>query len=326
MKLCVFGAGAIGGLIAGRLAQAGQPVSVVARGPHLAAIQRDGLTVRWAGGAWNGRITATARAEELGVQDIVVIAVKTCSLAAALPGIAPLVGPDTAIVPAMNGVPWWFFSGSGAGRSQTRLDNLDPDGRIAAALPAHQVVGCVVYPTAHLAAPGIVQHTGRWEVYLGDPDRADSSRSRDLHARLCQAGFLSNLTDNIRLEIWRKLIGNAAFNPISALTRATLDKMLADAEVYTLLKTLMGETIAVGRALGLDTGETPDARLERGRPMGNIKFSMLQDLEQGRPMEHEALSGAVAAIGDQVGVPTLTMHSVHGLIRTLAVSLQTPGI
>lgn len=318
MKTCVFGAGAIGGLIAGRLAQAGQAVSVVARGAHLEAIRRDGLTVRSAQGDWNGPVLAAARSEELGVQDVVIVAVKTCSLAAALPALAPLIGPSTTVVPAMNGVPWWFFSGFGGRQAGIRLDNLDPGGRIAAALPERQILGCVVYPTAYLAAPGVVQHTGRWELHLGEPDGSLSPRAQALQAILMQAGFTCSLTADIRREIWLKLIGNAAFNPVSALTRATLDRMLADPEVYALLQTLMNETIAVGAALNLNTGESPTDRLERGRPLGKVKFSMLQDLEQDRPMEHESLSGAVSAIGDLVGVPTPSMHIVHGLVRTLA--------
>lgn len=318
MKLCVFGAGAIGGLIAGRLAQAGQSVSIVARGAHLQAICRGGLTVRSAQGDWNGPVHAAARGEELGVQDAVIVAVKTCGLAAALPALSPLVGPSTVVVPAMNGVPWWFFSGFEGRLAGTRLDNLDPGGRIDAALPRRQILGCVVYPTAYLAAPGVVQHTGRWELHLGEPDGSLSPRGRTLQTLLSHAGFACSLTTDIRREIWLKLIGNAAFNPVSALTRATLDRMLADPDVHALLQTLMSEAIAVGAALGLDTGEMPRARLERGRPLGQVRFSMLQDLEQGRPLEHESLSGAVSAIGDLLGVPTPAMHAVHGLVRTLA--------
>jgi 2-dehydropantoate 2-reductase len=320
MKLCVFGAGAIGGLFAGRLAQAGEEVSVVARGAHLDAIQRNGLTVRTAEGDWNGRIRASADAAELGVQDVVVVAVKTCGLAAALPALAPLIGPYTTIVPAMNGVPWWFFSGFGGPIQSMRLEGVDPGARIETALPARQILACVVYPSAYQAEPGVIQHTGRWDLRLGEPDGSDSARSRDLAARLNRAGFNCRTTDTIRREIWLKLIGNAAFNPVSALTQATLERMLADPEVYALLEALMTETIAVGHALGLETGETPQGRLERQHGMGAIKFSMLQDLEQGRPMEFESLTGAVAAIGERLGVPTPAMRMVHGLIRTRALA------
>jgi len=321
MKICVFGAGAIGGLIAGALAQSGNQVSVVARGAHLDAIVRNGLEVRTDRGNWKVRIQASSRGEDLGVQDVVIVGVKTCSLADALPALAPLIGPKTTVVPAMNGVPWWFFSGFGGRLEGTRLDNLDPGGHIAAALPERQILGCVVYPTAHLPAPGVVQHTGRWELHLGEPDGSLSARGQALQALLSDAGFSCSLTPDIRREIWMKLIGNAAFNPVSALTRATLDRMLDDPGIYALLETLMNETIAVGRALGMAIEENPRARLERGRPLGKVKFSMLQDLKLGRPMEHESLSGAVAAIGDLIGVPTPNMHGVHALIRALATSL-----
>ncbi|WP_151446311.1 ketopantoate reductase family protein [Lacisediminimonas profundi] len=322
MKVCVFGAGAIGGLIASRLAQqTAAEVSVIARGPHLEAIRRNGLVLRT--GASESRIAlrASADAAELGVQDVVIIAVKTCSLPASLAGMAPLIGPDTMVVPAMNGVPWWFFSGFGGALQGLPIEGIDPGGRIAAAIPERQVLGCVVYPTAFVAEPGVVQHTGRWDMHLGEPDGSLSARSGALQALLESAGFSCKRTSEIRREIWTKLIGNCSFNPVAALAQAPLDRLAADPDVVCLMRGLMLEVIAVGNALGLDVAEDPDRRIDRMRTLGSIKPSMLQDLEGRRPMEHESLTGAVLAIGTRLGVEVPLIQAVHGLIRQRANSM-----
>lgn len=318
MKVCVFGAGAIGGLIAARLAHIGCDVSVVARGAHLDAIRQNGLTLVSESARQTYRIKATGNAAELGVQDYVIVAVKTSGLPRAVPSIVQLIGPNTAVVPAMNGVPWWFFSGFGGELEGMRLDAVDPGGDIAAAIAQANLLGCVVYPTANIAEPGVVHHTGRWDLHIGELDGRPSPRAAALCELLGRAGFASKLTANIRREIWVKLIGNASFNPVSALTCATLDRMLADRYVYRLLETLMTEVITVGNALGLAIDESPKERLERGRPLGAVKFSMLQDLEQKRPMEFEALGGAVVAIAERLGIDTPALRDVHGLIRLRA--------
>jgi 2-dehydropantoate 2-reductase len=319
MKITIFGAGAVGGLMAARLAQrTDAQVSVVARGPHLAAIQGHGLVLRCEGGQTSVRLPATSDATGLGVQDVVIIAVKTCSLPHSLPALAPLIGPDTLVVPAMNGVPWWFFSGFGGALEGMRLEGVDPGGRIAAAIAQRQVLGCVVYPTAYVAEPGVVQHTGRWDLHLGEPGGGMSPRSLDLQSLLEQAGFKCTRSSDIRRDIWAKLIGNASLNPVSALAVASIDRMLADADAHDLLFGLMKEVIAVGQALGLETGENPVRRLDRARGLGVIKPSMLQDLEGNRPMEHESLTGAVLAIGTRLGVAVPLTQAVHGLIRLRA--------
>ncbi|MCS6765011.1 MAG: 2-dehydropantoate 2-reductase [Candidatus Protistobacter heckmanni] len=329
MKICIFGAGAIGGLIAARLATqaaVGAEVSVVARGAHLRAIREHGLRLRLraADGGLHGetsaaRIRATDDAAELGVQDYVIVAVKTGSLAAALPGLRPLLGPDTVVVPAMNGVPWWFFQGFGGPLDGMRLEGVDPQGAIAAALPLERVLSCVVYPTSYIAEPGRIQHTGRWDLHLGEPaaapGAAPSARLLKLQALLAQAGFQCKVSADIRSEIWLKLIGNASFNPVSALSCATLDRMLDDPELYALLESLMEEVIGTGRALGLKLEETPRQRLEKGRPLGAVKFSMLQDVEAGRTLEYEALTGAVLAVGRALNMRLPMLAAVHGLIR-----------
>ncbi len=321
MKICILGAGAIGGLIAARLATADAEVSVIARGAHLQAMQQKGLTLLSEGQACTHHLRATSDATELGVQDYVIVAVKSGGLAAALPAILPLLGPTTTLVPAMNGVPWWFFSGFGGDLDGVRLEGVDPGGVVASAISPERIMGCVVYPSAYVAMPGVVQHTGRWELYLGEPDGSVSQRARVLSGLLSQAGFDCKLTTNIRREIWTKLIGNASFNPVSALTGATLDYMLAEPAIYTLLEALMNEVIGVGRTLGLHLDETALARLERGRPLGAIKFSMLQDLEQGRPLEFEALTGAVLDIAERLAVKTPALRTIHSLIQLRSESL-----
>ena len=326
-KICIVGAGAIGGLMAAALAREDCCVSVIARGPHLAAIQARGLTLRAGGKETTVQVKATADAGALGEQDIVIVAVKACGLADALPAILPLVGANTLVVPAMNGVPWWFFSGFG-GRALDgmQLEGVDPGARIAAAIPLDKVLGCVVYPSAYVAEPGIIQHTGRWDVVLGELDGSRSDRADQLRDLFNAAGFQCAVVPDIRREIWAKLMGNASFNPLAALTAATLDHMLADPLVLDLLTALMTEVLHVGAALGLNIDETPAQRIARARPMGAIRFSMLQDLERGRPMEHESLTGAVLAIAERLKLDTPATRAVHGLLRLRAKGIAGPPL
>jgi 2-dehydropantoate 2-reductase len=324
-KVCVVGAGAIGGLMAAALARLDCDVSVIARGPHLAAIQARGLTLRIDGKEATVQVTATADAAVLGEQDVVIVAVKACGLTDALPAITPLVGANTIVVPAMNGVPWWFFSGFGGGKLEgIQLEGVDPGARIAAAIALDRVLGCVIYPSAYVAEPGVIQHTGRWDVVLGEPDGSPSARVHQLRDLFNAAGFQCAVVPDIRREIWAKLMGNASFNPLAALTGATLDYMLADSLIVELLKTLMTEVLHVGAALGLHIDETPAQRIARALPMGAIRFSMLQDMERGRPMEHESLTGAVLAIAERLKLDTPATRAVHGLIRLRAQGIAGP--
>lgn len=316
MKVCVFGAGAIGGLMAARIAMTSPAeVSVVARGAHLQAIQEKGLRLQ--SGAQHDvvAVRAASEASQLGKQDVVIVALKTCSLPAAASSILPLLSPDTVIVPAMNGIPWWFFSGFGGALENMRLEGADPGGIVSHTLPREQVLGCVVYSTAYLGAPGVVCHTGRWDLFLGEPNGIASTRQQRVQRLLAEAGFDCRTTANIRTEIWAKLLGNVAFNTVAALSNATLDRIIADPDTASLLMGLMNETIAVGHALGLDTGEVPAQRLEKASRIGATRPSMLQDLEAGRPTEHESLTGAVLQIGKRLGVSTPLVSAVHGLIR-----------
>ncbi len=267
------------------------------------------------------QLPATGDPATLGFQDVVIVAVKTCSLQQSLPALTQLIGPDTTVVPAMNGVPWWFFSGFGGALEGMRLEGVDPGGLIAAAIAKPKVLGCVVYPAAFVAEPGVIQHTGRWDLQLGEPDGSLSPRSQALQSLLQQAGFTCTCSQDIRRDIWAKLIGNASLNAVSALAVATVDRLLDDADTRALLHGLMQEVITVGDALGLVTGEDPARRLERSRGLGAARPSMLQDLEAGRPLEHESLSGAVLAIGTRLGVAVPLTQAVHGMIRQRALTL-----
>jgi 2-dehydropantoate 2-reductase len=300
MKICVFGAGAIGGLIAARLAASGTPVSVVARGAHLRAIQQYGLILRERGNERTVQVEATGDAHALGPQDYVIVALKSHALPAAWPALKPLLGDQTTLVPAMNGVPWWFFHGFGGALAGMLLDNVDPHGQLASEIAIERVLGCVIYLSARVPEPGVVEHMGREDIELGEPDGKLSARARSLCACLASAGFACRTSDDIRSAIWNKLIGNTGLNPVAALTHATLDRILDDSEVRALLLTAMDEAIAVGVALGLRIRQSSSERLEMGRSLGAVEVSMLQDVKQGRPLEHEALCAAVVRIGDRL--------------------------
>ncbi|WP_233838228.1 ketopantoate reductase family protein [Paraburkholderia sp. ZP32-5] len=322
MKICVFGAGAIGGLIAARLAASGTPVSVVARGAHLQAIQRRGLIWRERDSERIVRVEAAADGKSLGTQDYVIVSLKSNAFAAAWPALEPLIGEQTVIVPAMNGVPWWFFHRFGGKLAGMTLDDVDPHARLATHIDVARVLGCVIYLSARVPEPGVVEHMGREDIELGEPDGSMSARAERLRACLASAGFTCRATADIRSAIWNKLIGNAGLNPVAALTHATLDRILDDHGVRTLLLTAMDEVIAVGNSLGLKIRQTASERLEMGRSLGAVEVSMLQDIKQGRPLEYEALCAAVVQIGERAGIPVPTLRALTALIRLRARQLS----
>ena len=315
VKLCVFGAGAIGGVIAGRLAGAGHAVSVVARGAQLAALRRDGLTLRWRGEPRSFAVTTTDEAAALGPQDILVIALKAHSLAGAAAAMRPLIGQDTVLVPAQNGIPWWYFHRHGGALDGTSLETVDPGGMLDALLPPEQVVGCVVYVAATVPTPGVIDHASGERFILGEPDGAASARLERVAGLLRGGGFAVETTDRIRDAVWLKLWGNLSFNPISVLTQKTMDRLLDDARSRALLEALMREAQAVAVRLGVRFGITLEKRLEDARRLGAFKTSMLQDLEAGRPLELEALVGAVVELGRKLGVATPLLEAVYALAR-----------
>lgn len=319
MKICVYGAGAIGGLLGARLARAGEDVTLIARGPHLEAMRSRGLKVSGIGGDFTVTPRATDNPAEAGVQDFVIIAVK----AQAVPGIAdkmaPLLGPKTGVVMAVNGVPWWYFYGIAGPLRDRRLSSVDPDGRQWNLIGPQRAIGCVVYPAAEIVAPGELLHVEGDRFSLGEPDGARSERVTLLSKALIAAGLKAPVKADIRAEIWVKLWGNVAFNPISALTGATLKRICADAGTRACAKAIMLEAQAVAAKLGITMPIDVEKRIDGAAGIGEHKTSMLQDFERGRSIELDAIVGAVAELGRIVGVPTPMVDAIYALTKQKAV-------
>ena len=319
MKFCIYGAGAIGGYLAVELALSGQEVCVIARGAHLEAIQKRGLTLKIDGREKIARVPAESDARNFGPQDVVICALKAHQAFESAAHFAPLLGPDTAVVTAMNGIPWWYFYKSG-GRFEGRyLDSVDPGGRQWQSIGPQRAIGCVVEPACEVIAPGVIAHHQFNRFILGEPDGSRSSRVLQLSAALTAAGFDAPLRDNIRWNIWLKLWGNVCFNPISALTGATLGRMTGDAELRALCKTMMQETQAVNEALDVRIPtDMMDRRLAGAAAAADHKMSMLQDLERGRSLEIDALVGVVQELGRLTAVKTPVVDAVLALIKERA--------
>ncbi|MEY9963826.1 2-dehydropantoate 2-reductase [Streptacidiphilus sp. MAP12-16] len=322
MRICVLGAGAVGGFIGARLAASGVETSALARGATLASLREHGWRLESAGAEGDvltsAPVHAVADPAELGIQDVVVLAVKAHSLGSALDSLGPLVGPDTAVVAAMNGVPWWFFDGFGGPCEGRRLTSVDPDGRIAATVPTRNVIGCVVHVSCSVPEPGLVRHHRGAGLILGEPDNTDSPRVRELAALLRKADFDATVSTGIQKDIWYKLWGNMTMNPVSALTGATGDLILDDELVMAFCHAAMREAAEIGDRIGCPVAERPEDRSQVTRRLGLVKTSMLQDAEAGRRLELDALVGSVREIGGIVGVPTPTIDALLGLTRLSA--------
>ncbi len=317
-SVCVFGAGAIGGFLAARLAMAGTPVSVVARGPHLAAMQRDGLILHSGGEAHVTRPTVGADSNALGPQDYVFITLKAHSLEPALPQLRPLIGPGTTIVAGINGVPWWYCHGLAGPYEGRRVHSVDPSGALWDALPPTQTLGCIVYPAAEITAPGVITHTYGDRFSLGEPDGTRSPRAERLSQLMIAAGLKAPVRPRLRDELWVKLWGNLAFNPISALTKATLDEITGDPGTRDLARAMMLEGQSVGEVLGVRFAIDVEKRIDGAAEVGRHKTSMLQDLELGRPLEIEALLGSVVELAGWVDRPVPMCTAILALVRQRA--------
>ncbi|GIX08863.1 2-dehydropantoate 2-reductase [Elioraea sp.] len=319
MRICIFGAGAIGGLLAARLAQTGEAeVTVVARGPHLAAMQAHGLRLRSGGEEIVARPRAVGSAAEAGPQDYVVITLKAHSLPGVAEAMQPLLGPGTAIVSAVNGIPWWYFHRHGGPFEGRAVESVDPGGKLLRALPPERAIGCIVYPAAEVVEPGVIAHTYGDRFSLGEPDGSRSDRANRLSQALIAAGFKAPVRPRIRDEMWVKLWGNLAFNPVSALTMQTLDVLTGEPGLRTVCRQMMVEAQAIGEALGIRFGIDVDRRIAGAAEVGAHRTSMLQDLERGRPMEIDALLGVVVEFAELLDLPAPTCRTVLALVRARA--------
>ena len=314
MKICIVGAGAIGGYLGAGLSLAGDDVTLIARGPHLAAMQEHGLCLRIAGEERHARPIATEDPAAAGPQDYVIVTLKAHSIPAMADRMLPLLGPHTAVVFAVNGVPWWYFHAFPGPLENTRLESVDPGGHLWELLGPERAIGCVVYPACEVVAPGVVQHVDGDRFTLGEPDGVRSERIQRLSNTLIAAGFRAPVRPNIRSEIWMKLWGNLSFNPISVLTHATLETMATDPGTAAVARAMMLEAQEVAERLGIAFPIDVDKRMQGARDVGAHKTSMMQDLERGRPMEIDALVTAVRELARLVGVATPTIDLIHALL------------
>lgn len=318
MRIAIYGAGAIGGLLGAKLARTSAQVSLLARGAHLEAIRNRGLCLVEAGESAVVRVRATDDPAELGPQDYVIVAVKAQAVAGIARTMQPLLGPDTAVVMAVNGLPWWYFHGLDGPLAGHRLASVDPDGVIWDTLGPERAIGCVVYPAVEVTEPGVVTHISGDRFTLGEPSGERTARVEKLAALLISAGFKAPVRPNIRDEIWVKLWGNLSFNPISALTCATLDMIGGDAGTRAIARAMMLEAQAIGARLGVRFAVDVDKRIDGAAAIAGHRTSMLQDLERGRPMEIDALVAVVQELGRLLAVPTPTIDTVLALVRLRA--------
>ena len=318
MKVCIVGAGAIGGFIGARLAATGAcQVSAVARGATLAALQAHGWRLQQGASLLQLPAAVSASPAELGVQDLVIIAVKGPALAAVAQAIAPLLGRDSIVLPAMNGVPWWFGAGIAA-LGQAPLASVDPGGRIAAAIAQDRVLGCVVHASCTSPEPGLVRHKMGRGIIIGEPDGGASARVARVGDLFTRGGFDVTLSPHVRADIWYKLWGNLTMNPVSALTGASMDRLLDDALVREFCSAAMREAAAVGARIGCAVAQSPEERHAVTRQLGPFKSSMLQDVEAGRAIELDSIVAAVREMGQRVGVATPHIDALLGLTRLFA--------
>jgi 2-dehydropantoate 2-reductase len=316
VRVAVVGLGAVGGLIAARLAQAGHKVSALARGATLESVRTRGLTIEAQGRSETLPLIASADARDLGVQELVVIAVKAPALAAAAASIELLMDRSTLLLPAMNGVPWWFLPA--ALPQEAPLDSVDPGGRLLARLPLRQVLGCVVHLTCSSPRPGVVNHGFGERLVVGEPGGGDSTRVQAVCQALAAAGFKAEASADVRREVWYKLWGNMTMNPVSALTGALTDAISDDPLVRAFILRCMAEAAAIGAAVGCPIAQSGEERMALTRELGGFRTSMLQDSEAGRALELDALVTAVHEIATRVGVPTPEIGALLGLTRLMA--------
>jgi len=317
VRLAIFGAGAIGGFLGARLARAGVDVVLIARGPHLKAMQESGLRVIDREGDWTVRVDATDDFAAMRDAHAVFVTVKAHSLPPVAERLAANLGDETAVISAQNGIPWWYFQRYGGELEGIHLETVDPGGLVARAIDPRRVIGCIVYPSTSLVSPGVVRHVEGERFSLGELDGSQSPRCVELSQALVSAGLKAPVQTKIRSELWLKLLGNAVFNPLSALTRATLGDTAASPLVAEVVRASMEEVDAVARRLGIEIQLSIDQRIKGAARVGDHKTSMLQDLEAGRPMEIDALTGSVVELGDRLGIPVPHLRTLYAAVKLL---------
>ncbi len=311
MKFAVAGAGAIGAYVGAKMARAGADVTLFARGRHCRAMQDGGVRVLSAEGNFEARPQVVDSVDAVGPVDVVFLAVKAHSLPELAPQVPALLGPETTVVSMQNGIPWWYFQGA------ERLEKVDPGGVVAGAIETRRVIGSIVYLSTEILEPGVIRHHEGNRITLGEPDGARSQRCRAISEALTHAGLRAPVTNHLRQEVWVKLLGNIAFNPISALTGATLAGMARDPDVSQLVRAIMAETESVARKVGIELPITIDQRIAGAGKVGEHKTSMLQDLEAGRPLELDAIVGAALELGDRLGMPMPHTRAVYACAKLL---------
>jgi 2-dehydropantoate 2-reductase len=326
MRVAVVGAGAIGAYVGASLSRGGADVTLVARGAHVRAMQTHGVRVRSESGDFTAHPAATDDLTTIGPVDVVILTLKAHQIGEVAPTLPSLFHHETSVISIQNGLPWWYFERLGGPYGNMTLESVDPGGRIAATIAPERVIGSVAYAASELEAPGVVRHIGVTRFVLGEPDGTTSARLWGI-ARAFEAGGLDTpISSDIRAEIWLKLLGNTSFNPISALTRATLVEMADDPLVADLAREMMTESVAILTRLGVRLAATVDERIDRARRVGAHKTSMLQDLEAGRPMEIEALVGSIVELGARLEIPTPATSHVYALVALLAKQIRPSAL
>lgn len=318
MKIAIVGAGAIGAFLGAKLALSGEDVYLIARGAHLQAMQNHGVRVKSPDGDFEAHPTATDDYESVGPVDFVFLTVKAHSLTEIAPQIAPLLGPETVVVSAQNGIPWWYFQSQGGPFDGTAIESVDPGGVIAQAIDPYRIIGCIIYPSTVIVQPGVIEHIEGNRFSIGELDGTSSDRCKTLAAALICAGLKAPIRSRIRHDLWVKLLGNVVFNPMSALTGATLEEMATHPETSAIARAVMTEADEVAEALGVRLPLTIDQRMDGAKKVGAHKTSMLQDLESGRPMELESVVGVVIELGEKLGLPMPHTRTLYSCTRLLS--------
>ena len=325
MRFAIVGAGAIGAFLGAMLSRAGEEVTLIARGAHLRAMQEHGVRIRGEIGDFTAHPKTTDDPSNVGPVEVVLLTLKAHSLTAMAPQLVSLIGPDTSVVSLQNGIPWWYFYRHGGQWDGTSLESVDPGQVIMRTIDPARVIGCVVYPSAALVEPGVVQHVEGNRFAIGEPDGSKSERCRRIADALIKAGLRCPIRSHIRHDMWVKLIGNAAYNPISALARATLIDIVQCPETRALAAAIMQEAGAVAGKLGVELGVSIEQRLEGAEKVGHHKTSMLQDIEAGKPTELEAIVGALIELGDKIGVDLPHTKSVYACVKLLEAQTRLVG-